>query len=139
MFVATHETIVCDVPRPHVARITLNREKVMNAYSWRMTQELQAAIADYRDDDELKALVLTGAGGRAFCTGGDVSGTVTLNHLQLLNDGQVQGGTYSFQVSLPRSATGLSKFTITVSAQDNATNAGMASANVIVAPLIISP
>ena len=72
---ADHQTILVDLPRPAVARITLNRETVMNAYSWRMTQELQAAIAAYRDDDELKALVITGAGGRAFCTGGDVSGT----------------------------------------------------------------
>jgi len=75
MFVTAYDTIVCDTPRPHVARITLNRERVMNAYSWRMTQELQAAIAAYRDDDELRALIITGGGHRAFCTGGDVSGT----------------------------------------------------------------
>src|SRR5580693_8964006 len=75
MFVADHETIICDTPRPNVARITLNRERVMNAYSWRMTQELQAAIGAWRDDDELRALVVTGGGQRAFCTGGDVSGT----------------------------------------------------------------
>jgi 2-(1,2-epoxy-1,2-dihydrophenyl)acetyl-CoA isomerase len=69
------ETILCDIPRPGVARITLNREKQMNAYSWAMTQELQAAIGAYRDDDTLRALIVTGAGGRAFCTGGDVSGS----------------------------------------------------------------
>jgi 2-(1,2-epoxy-1,2-dihydrophenyl)acetyl-CoA isomerase len=69
-----YKTILCDVPRPHVARITLNREKQMNAYSTRMSQELQAAIGEYRDDDELRALILTGAGTRAFCTGGDISG-----------------------------------------------------------------
>src|SRR6185437_8879281 len=75
MFGTAYDTIICDTPRPHVARITLNRERVMNAYSWRMTQELQAAIAAYRDDDDLRALVITGGGQRAFCTGGDVSGT----------------------------------------------------------------
>jgi enoyl-CoA hydratase/carnithine racemase len=74
-FAAAYETLICDTPRPHVARITLNREKQMNAYNWRMTQELQAAIAAYRDDDDLRALVMAGAGPRAFCTGGDVSGT----------------------------------------------------------------
>jgi enoyl-CoA hydratase/carnithine racemase len=74
MFTQTYETIVCDTPAPHVARITLNREKQMNAYSWRMTQELQAAIVAYRDDDKLRALIVTGAGTRAFCTGGDISG-----------------------------------------------------------------
>ena len=69
-----YETLICDVPRPHLARITLNREKQMNAYNWRMSQELQAAIAAYRDDDDKRALVLAGAGTRAISTGGDVSG-----------------------------------------------------------------
>ena len=68
------QTILCDIPRPNIARITLNREKQMNAYSWAMTQELQAAIGAYRDDDDKRTLVITGAGPRAFCTGGDVSG-----------------------------------------------------------------
>lgn len=69
-----YETILVDQPRPGVARITLNRPQAMNAYTWRMTQELQAAIGAFRDDDALKALLLTGAGERAFCTGGDISG-----------------------------------------------------------------
>lgn len=71
---AAFETLVCDRPAPGVARITLNRPQAMNAYSFAMTQELQAAIAAFRDDDTLKALILTGAGERAFCTGGDISG-----------------------------------------------------------------
>lgn len=71
---AAFETLVCDRPAPGVARITLNRPQAMNAYSFAMTQELQAAIAAFRDDDALKALILTGAGERAFCTGGDISG-----------------------------------------------------------------
>lgn len=73
-FLASYETIACDLPRPGVARITLTREKQMNAYSFGMTQELLTALAAYRDDDALKALVLTGVGARAFCTGGDISG-----------------------------------------------------------------
>jgi 2-(1,2-epoxy-1,2-dihydrophenyl)acetyl-CoA isomerase len=74
-FVSPYETLICDTPRPAVARITINRPQVMNAYSFAMTQELQAAIAAFRDDDSLRALVVTGAGTRAFCTGGDVSGS----------------------------------------------------------------
>jgi enoyl-CoA hydratase/carnithine racemase len=73
-FETAYETILCDTPRPGVARITLNRPKAMNAYSFRMTQELQAAIAAFRDEDGLRALLITGAGERAFCTGGDISG-----------------------------------------------------------------
>jgi enoyl-CoA hydratase/carnithine racemase len=71
----SHQTLVCDVPRPAVARITLNRPDKMNAYNFAMTQELLAAIAAFRDEDDLRALVLTGAGTRAFCTGGDISGS----------------------------------------------------------------
>ena len=84
MFNASYETLLCDTPRPRIGRITLNREKQMNAYSWRMTQELQAAIGAYRDDDELGALIVTGAGPRAFCTGGDVSG-VEPEHRRTVN------------------------------------------------------
>ncbi len=71
---ASFRTVICDEPRPGVARITLNRPAQMNAYTFEMTQELMAAIAAYRDDDRLRALILTGAGTRAFCTGGDLSG-----------------------------------------------------------------
>ncbi|MGD2133007.1 MAG: enoyl-CoA hydratase-related protein [Maricaulaceae bacterium] len=69
------DTLLCDVLRPGVARITLNRPQAMNAYTFAMTQELQTAIARFRDDDALRALILTGAGERAFCTGGDISGS----------------------------------------------------------------
>ncbi|MDD3836874.1 MAG: enoyl-CoA hydratase/isomerase family protein, partial [Phenylobacterium sp.] len=71
----SYETLVFDTPRPHVARIMLNRPAQMNAYTFAMTQELLAAIAAYRDDDDLRALVIAGAGERAFCTGGDISGS----------------------------------------------------------------
>ena len=71
---SSFRTLICDEPRPGVARITLNRPAQMNAYTFEMTQELLQAIAAYRDDDALRALILTGAGTRAFCTGGDLSG-----------------------------------------------------------------
>jgi enoyl-CoA hydratase/carnithine racemase len=74
-FLTERETLICDTPRPGVARITLNRPGVMNAYNHVMSEELQGSIAAFRDDDGLRALVITGAGERAFCTGGDVSGS----------------------------------------------------------------
>ena len=69
------DTLICDVPRPRVARITLNRPQAMNAYTFALCGELQAAIAAFRDEDELTVLILTGAGNRAFCTGGDIGGS----------------------------------------------------------------
>src|SRR5258708_1369700 len=59
-----------------VATITLNRPDKMNAYSETMVHEILAALADARDDDRddegVRAVILTGAG-RGFCSGGDVS------------------------------------------------------------------
>src|SRR5882724_1829934 len=55
-----------------VATITLNRPTKMNAYSEVMVHEILAALADARDDNGVRAVILTGAG-RGFCSGGDVS------------------------------------------------------------------
>jgi 2-(1,2-epoxy-1,2-dihydrophenyl)acetyl-CoA isomerase len=55
-----------------VATITLNRPEKLNAYSEVMVHEILTALADARDDDGIRAVILTGAG-RGFCSGGDVS------------------------------------------------------------------
>ena len=55
-----------------VARITLNRPHHYNAYSTRAQEELAAAFRDASFDDAVGVIVYTGAGDRAFCTGGDV-------------------------------------------------------------------
>jgi enoyl-CoA hydratase/carnithine racemase len=55
----------------HVATVTLNRPKKLNAYSEVMVHEVLAALADARDDDEIRAVIITGAG-RGFCSGGDI-------------------------------------------------------------------
>ncbi|MFQ5908621.1 MAG: enoyl-CoA hydratase/isomerase family protein [Thermoplasmata archaeon] len=55
-----------------VARITINRPEVYNAYSTRTLREMHDAFRDAAYDDAVGVLVLTGAGEKAFCTGGDV-------------------------------------------------------------------
>src|SRR5215472_8520877 len=55
-----------------VATITLNRPDKLNAYSELMIHEILDALADARDDDNTRAVILTGAG-RGFCSGGDIS------------------------------------------------------------------
>jgi 6-oxocyclohex-1-ene-1-carbonyl-CoA hydrolase len=58
--------------RDWVARITINRPHNYNAYSTPALQELAAAFQDASWDDNVAVVVYTGAGDRAFCTGGDV-------------------------------------------------------------------
>lgn len=55
-----------------VGTITLNRPEARNALNQAMRPALAAAIAQMRDDKEVYAVILTGAGG-AFCSGGDIS------------------------------------------------------------------
>jgi len=55
-----------------VATVTLNRPEKLNAYSEIMVHEILDALGDARDDDEIRAVILTGAG-RGFCSGGDIS------------------------------------------------------------------
>ncbi len=54
-----------------IARITLNRPEVRNAFRPLTVQEMQAAFSDARDDSAVGVVVLTGAGTEAFCSGGD--------------------------------------------------------------------
>jgi enoyl-CoA hydratase/carnithine racemase len=55
-----------------LARVTLNRPNVLNAYNVRMRDELFEIFSAIADDDEVRALVLRGAG-RAFCAGADLT------------------------------------------------------------------
>lgn len=53
------------------ALITINRPKVLNAFRAKTLYEMIDAIMDAWKDNEIGVLVLTGAGEKAFCTGGD--------------------------------------------------------------------
>jgi len=53
------------------ARIELNRPESLNAWNTQLSADLWAAFEQVRDDDEIRAVVLTGAG-RAFCSGADL-------------------------------------------------------------------
>lgn len=68
----SYEDILYDVV-DHVATITLNRPKVHNAFRGRTCEELVHAFHTAGYDRDVGAVVLTGAGERAFCSGGDQS------------------------------------------------------------------
>ncbi len=56
-----------------VAVFTLNRPDALNAINSQLHNELEGVFADVSRDDDVNAVVLTGAG-RAFCAGGDIKG-----------------------------------------------------------------
>ena len=55
-----------------VATVTINRPKVLNCLNFPALREMSRAFEDASWDDEIRVLVLTGAGERAFCTGADL-------------------------------------------------------------------
>ena len=64
------ETILFE-KRDHIAKITLNRPERLNALNERMFDEINAALEDVAGDDEVRVMVLTGAG-KAFCASADI-------------------------------------------------------------------
>ena len=56
----------------HKAQITINRPEVLNAFRDRTYEEFCAACADATTDKNIGVLVITGAGNKAFSSGGDV-------------------------------------------------------------------
>lgn len=57
---------------------TLDRPQALNALSHAMVQRLSAALAEWRDDPEIAAVLVKAVPGRAFCAGGDVRVTADL-------------------------------------------------------------
>ena len=67
----SYETI--DVDREdRVAVITMNRPEVLNALSLQLVREFDQALTDLEQDDGIGAIVITGAGERAFSAGADI-------------------------------------------------------------------
>lgn len=56
-----------------IATITLNRPKVLNALNRQTIEELHRALVEARDDAEVRVLILTGAGEKAFVAGADIN------------------------------------------------------------------
>src|SRR5262245_62192041 len=56
-----------------VATVTLNRPDRMNSLTTPMLQQLAAALPELADDPEVRVVVLTGAGERAFSAGADLA------------------------------------------------------------------
>lgn len=54
-----------------IARITINRPEIHNAFRPMTVDEMSRALEDARNDAEIGVVILTGAGDKAFCSGGD--------------------------------------------------------------------
>jgi enoyl-CoA hydratase len=70
-----------------VGRVVLNRPKALNALTHEMCVRFRQKLVDWAADDAVRALVIQGAGDKAFCAGGDIR--------KLYDEGRA-GGDYPF-------------------------------------------
>jgi enoyl-CoA hydratase/carnithine racemase len=79
----TYETILAEPIGDHLLKVTLNRPEVGNAKNTQMgldTLDLWTGLID--DPGDIRCVILTGAGDRIFCAGGDLKQRKTLNAKQ---------------------------------------------------------
>src|SRR5277367_3803768 len=70
---ADFETIVVSRPDDHILLVTLNRPQVSNALNTRMGLDLMELFEGLSIDlEDLRAVIITGSGDKAFCAGGDL-------------------------------------------------------------------
>jgi enoyl-CoA hydratase len=90
--------VLVDLPRPHVALVTLNRPDRMNAMAFDVMIPFREALEKVSDDNDVRVVVLTGAGD-AFCSGADLEdagrvpnitgltrASIALRSMELLDD-----------------------------------------------------
>lgn len=58
--------------RNHIAHLTLNRPQALNALTYGMINSMTALLNDWARNDDISAIIVRGAGEKAFCAGGDI-------------------------------------------------------------------
>ncbi len=71
MKASNFEDILYQKSKEGIAKITINRPEVRNAFRPLTVKEMLQALDDAREDSEIGVIILTGAGDKAFCSGGD--------------------------------------------------------------------
>ena len=74
----TYENLLVQT-RDRIARVTINRPKVLNALNEQTVRELNAAFAALRHDHSVGVVILTGSGEKAFVAGADINELAVLN------------------------------------------------------------
>ena len=68
-----------------IAMVTVNRPKALNALNVRVVEELAQVLRDVRHDSAVRALIITGAGDRAFVAGADIAAMSEMSAVQGLS------------------------------------------------------
>ena len=78
-----NENVLLAEDRGQVRILTLNRPEMMNALNFDMLRALKTQIEDLRFTREIRVVIITGAGEKAFCAGADLKERATLSDIQV--------------------------------------------------------
>ncbi|MDD9150312.1 MULTISPECIES: enoyl-CoA hydratase-related protein [unclassified Sporolactobacillus] len=85
-----------------IATVTINRPKALNALNSETVTELKKVIEDIANNDEAKAVIITGSGEKSFVAGADIAEMSTLNSTQATNFSRLAQGVFSEIENLPK-------------------------------------
>lgn len=88
------ETVRIEQPAPHLGSVVLDRPDAMNSINERMLEELGTAVDRFEADEEVRAVLLRGAGDRAFSAGADVQSSGLMDHREGVEHSRL--GQYTF-------------------------------------------
>jgi enoyl-CoA hydratase len=74
------ETLLCEIEN-HVATVTLNRPKVLNALNRQVFDDLKSLFSGLADDSAVRVILITGAGEKAFAAGADINEVAATNRV----------------------------------------------------------
>lgn len=79
----SYDNIVVETAEGGVGVVTLNRPSVLNALSYELARELEAALTAFEDDPDVRCVVISGAGEKAFSAGADIHEMAGLSQEEL--------------------------------------------------------
>ncbi|MGD6878700.1 enoyl-CoA hydratase-related protein [Bacillus infantis] len=86
----------------HTAVITLNRPEALNAFNYETLEELQRTVEDIRINPDVRIVIFTGAGDKAFSVGADLKERKTLSQTDVKRNVYKIGEVFSLIDSLPQ-------------------------------------
>ncbi|WP_420977246.1 enoyl-CoA hydratase [Bacillus vallismortis] len=96
------ESILFTVQHEHIALITLNRPEAANALSAEMLRNLQLILHEIEFNANIRCVILTGTGEKAFCAGADLKERIKLKEDQVLEHVSLIQRTAALLEALPQ-------------------------------------
>jgi len=78
-----NDSILFKEEKNQIVTLTLNRTEVMNSFNFALLLALKAEIEDLQFTTDVRVIIITGAGKKAFCSGADLKERVTLTPTQV--------------------------------------------------------